>query len=139
VPIMLHLWYSASIPNSVFRALQDSILPLVQEVCEKIKSKSQSSLQSKTWAYGSRSCRLVLQKQFWDRLLLYFQVPRGLTLARAQQIRLATSLAPERTDYVERSFFKKPPKWRVAAMKFRQNGILLPFGSSSAGYDTPNP
>lgn len=138
-PIMLHIWYSALIPHSVLRSLQVNILPLVRGVCEKIKAKPPLSVQSKTWVYGSRSCRLVLQKQQWVQLLSHFQVPEGLPLARAQEIRLATTLAPERTDYVERSFFKKPPAWRVAAMKFRQTGILLPFGASSASFDTPNP
>ena len=138
-PMMLHLWYSALIPAQMLRSLQDNILPLIQEVCNKIKSKPAQSLQSKTWTYGTRSLRLVLTKEHWDHLLPYFEVPDGLSAAQAQVIRAATTLAPERKDYLERALLTQPPAWRVCTMKFRKDGLLLPFGSSRQEFDTPNP
>jgi hypothetical protein len=83
MPIMLRLWYSAFIPKDLFRSLQDNILPLFQDVCVKIQEKPADSLQAKTWNYGERSLRLVLQKAIWDRLSSYLEVPKGLTLAQA--------------------------------------------------------
>ena len=138
-PIMLHIWYSALIPNQTFQSLREAILPLIKEVCTKIQEKPAESLQSKTWSHDSQSLRLVLQKAMWDRLQDYFQIPQGLSTAHAQNIMTSTTLAPEREDYVHRALYIRPPPWRVCMMKFRKDGIILPFGSSCHEFDTPNP
>ena len=137
--MMLHLWYSALIPKDVYRSLQDQILPLIQEVCWKIRERPSTSLQSKTWTYGGRSLRLVLQRAMWDRLLSYLEVPDDLSALQAQKVMVSTTLAPERKDYVDRALFTQPPPWRVCNVKFRKDGILLPFGCPRRQFDTPNP
>jgi len=83
--------------------------------------------------------RLVLTKEQWDHLLLYFEVPDGLSVAQAQVICASTTLAPKRKNYFDRALFAQPPAWRVCMMKFRKDGILLPFGSPRKELDTPNP
>lgn len=139
IPTILHLWYSALITEEMYRALRDDILPLIQEVCSKIREKPLASLQAKTWKYGTRSVRLVLQKEQWDRLPSYLEVPSGLSAAQAHQIRIATMLAPERRDYIDRAMFTRPPAMRVCTTRFREDGILLPFGSPRTNFNTPNP
>ena len=136
---MLHMWYSAMIPERMLRVLQDNLLPPIQEVCNKIQTKPAKCFFSKTWTYGMRSLRLVLTKEQWKSLPAYLIVPDGLSALQAQAIRTSTTLASERKDYVERELFVQPPVWRVCKMKFRKDGILLPFGSSRKGFDTPNP
>ena len=138
-PMMLHLWYSALMPAQMLQSLRDNILPLIQEVCDKIQAKPAQSLLSKTWTYDTRSLRLILTKEQWGYLLPYFEVPDGLSAAQAQAIRLSTTLAPERKDYLERALLTQPPAWRVCTMKFRKDGVLLPFGSSRQEFDSPNP
>ena len=138
-PIMLHIWYSALIPEHVSRSIQEDILPLIQEVCKKIRGKQAKSLQSKTWSYGSRSLRLVLQKAMWDRLPSYFQIPNGLSTIQAQNVMRSTTLAQERIDYLDRALYNLPPPWRVCVMRFRRDGILLPFGKPRTEFTTPNP
>lgn len=54
-------------------------------------------------------------------------------------VRRATTLALERKNYVDRGLFNLPPAWRVGMMKFRKDGILLPFGVPRDDFDTPNP
>lgn len=78
-------------------------------------------------------------KEQWDRLLSYFEVPDGLLMAQAQVIRTSTTLAAERKDYLDRALYTQPLAWRVCTMKFRKDGILLPFGTSRGEFDTPNP
>lgn len=138
-PIMVHIWYSALIPARMIRSLRDNILPLIQEVRTKIQMKPDKSLLSKTWTFGAQSLRLVLTKERWDRLPSYFEVPEGLSTAQAQVIRTSTTLAPEREDYVHRALYAQPPAQRVCTMKFREEGVLLPFGSYRGEFDTPNP
>jgi Domain of unknown function (DUF4470) len=138
-PMMLHIWYSALIPASILQSLQDKILPLIQDVCARIQSKPASSLQAKTWIYDKKSLRLVLRKEQWLCLRNFLKVPDGLSVALAQKIRKAVMLAPQRKDYLDRALYKQPPSWRMCTMKFRGDGILLPYGSSRAEFDTPNP
>ncbi|PVH76133.1 hypothetical protein DL98DRAFT_465490 [Cadophora sp. DSE1049] len=138
-PMMLHLWYSALIPAQTLRSLQEKVAPLIQEVYTKIQGKAEDSLQAKTWTYGSSSLRIVLKKSQWRTMLRYFQVPEGLSAEEAQKLRKTTSLAPERIDYLHRGLFILPPASRVGMMKFRSDGILLPFGASRKLFDTPNP
>ncbi|KAJ9663962.1 hypothetical protein H2201_005444 [Coniosporium apollinis] len=137
---MLHLWYSALIPAQILRAIQENIRPLIQDVCAKIAAKRAGSFQAKKWTYGTRSLRLVLKKEEWNRLLSYFEIPDGLSMTQVHAIRTATTLAAERRDYLDRWLYILPPARRVGAMKFRVEGILLPFGSCRRDFDTtPNP
>lgn len=138
-PVMLHLWYSAFVPAGLLALLKEVILPLVQDVCAKIESKPPLTLLSKTWTFENRTLRLALRKQSWTELLSYFDVPDGLTIENAENIRAATTLAPERRDYLDRGLFRQPPGQRVATLRFRHDGILLPFAARRDEYDTPNP
>ncbi|KAL2009206.1 hypothetical protein VTN00DRAFT_7400 [Thermoascus crustaceus] len=128
------------IPEQILRSLRDNILPLVEDVCTKFESLEDSTRHvRKTWKFGSRLLHLVLTKEQWCRLRQFLKVPEGLSVGEAQRIRKSTVLAPHRKDYLERTFYQKKPGWRVCAMKFREYGILLPFGASQKNFDTPNP
>jgi hypothetical protein len=139
VPIMIHLWYSALIPASMLEALQTHILPLVADVCKKIGNKPAGSLQAKTFTFGGRTLRLVLRKEEWSRLAGYFKVPSGIDAKAANDLRRRVTLAPERLDYRERAMIQWSPALRQVDRKFREEGVLLPYGCSTAAFDTPNP
>jgi hypothetical protein len=66
-------------------------------------------------------------------------VPDDLSMVQARDMMVSTTLASERKDYLERALYTKPPSWRVCNIKFRKDGILLPFGTSRKDFDTPNP
>ena len=137
--IMIHLWYSALIPHAMLDTLRDVALSRVEEVCEKIKYKSPTSLQAKTFFFGTKTLRLVLKKHQWDDLREVLLVPPNLTREDAQVIRRRVMLAPERVDYLHRALCNQPPPMRVATVTFREDGILLPHGASRKDFDTPNP
>lgn len=69
----------------------------------------------------------------------FFRVPRAFTAEDAQRVRKAVMLAPERVDYLHRALNNQRPNMRMAMLKFREDGILLPYGCSRRGFDTPNP
>ncbi|KAF7867297.1 hypothetical protein EAF04_005380 [Stromatinia cepivora] len=137
--IMLHIWYSAFVPESVPEKLQEQILPLIADICMKVRGRPEKSLQSKTWKFGTRKLSLTLPKASWDLLPSFLKVPNGLTASQAQKVMVETTLAPSRRDYVERALYSKPPAWRFCAVRFRTDGILLPFGNSRKEFNTPNP
>ncbi|KAE9989480.1 hypothetical protein EG327_002636 [Venturia inaequalis] len=136
---MLHLWYSALIPKAMLQTLRSKVLPLVQSVSNKTKDKSPEALVSKKWTFGSSSLRLVLQKHYWDVLLQYFENRDYLPTDDAKRARTATTLAPNAKDYIERHLYTLNRMSRRGHMKFRTDGLLLPFGSSIQEFDTPNP
>jgi hypothetical protein len=139
VDCMIHVWYSALIRKSDLNILQQRIRPLIESVCDKIKSKAPGSRLGKTWTFGQRSLRLVLEKSSWDSLLLFMNVPEGLTAERSNQIRTAVTLAESRKDYRDRNLLFQSRSRRIAKNRFWGDGLLLPFGSRRDDFREPNP
>lgn len=136
---MLHLWYSALVRHKDVDLLTTRIRPLIEDVIGKIKSKAPGTVLGKTWQFGRRSLRLVLSKEGWTALLLYLEVPAGLSAERANQIRTSVTLAPEPTDFRERKMVMCTPVQRFCGQHFRRDGILLPLGQSRETFTIPNP
>ncbi|KAF1994316.1 hypothetical protein P154DRAFT_586027 [Amniculicola lignicola CBS 123094] len=140
VPIMIHLWYSALLPAVMLETLQDPILPYIEKMCDALAHLPDDHMSLGTWGFGAHSSILVLlKKKDWLELKRYFHPPEGLAMEDANTLRRKTTLAPERVDYVDRALYKQPPGMRAGTYKFREDGILLPFGASRADFDTPNP
>jgi hypothetical protein len=139
VDCIIHLWYSAFVRESDIDLLQHRIRPLIESVCRKIEDKTPESLLGKTWTFGQHSLRVVLEKSSWDRLLSFVDVPASLTAERAHEIRAAITLAESRKDYRDRYMYSQSPFHRIALNKFREDGLLLPFGSPRHEFREPNP
>jgi hypothetical protein len=137
---LIHLWYSAFISAKVLSMMQDIVKPLISDVCTKIAGRDPTVRLGKTWEFPSgRSLRLVLNKNQWLLLERMVHMPENLTYERASEIRHAVVLAPERADYRDRWDFKEPtPFARIAKHRFREDGLLLPFGHPRVGFNKPN-
>ena len=112
---------------------------MIEEVYEKIKDRSQQAHLAKKFWFGARSLRLTLKKGQWKALLSFFSAPSDLTPEQAQEIRRATTLAPERVDYRDRKILAQSGVGRVCEAHFRTDGILLPFSCSREECTVPNP
>ncbi|KAL4781287.1 hypothetical protein BJX76DRAFT_363731 [Aspergillus varians] len=139
IDCIIHLWYSTLVRESDVAILNTQVRPLIQDICEKIKGKPAGSLQAKTWRFGNCSVRVVLEQSSWKRLLFFLDKPAGLTADHAQKIRAANTLAHSRRDYRDRYMCYLSPFRRVAFNKFRQDGLLLPFGFPRFEFREPNP
>lgn len=139
VDCMIHVWYSALIRKSDLNVLQRDIRPAIEEVCQNVQDKPQDTMMRKTRTSREHSLSLVLTKSSWGKLLPYTVVPYGLTAERANQIRRAVTLAASRKDYRDRNLLMQPPPRRVAKNRFREDGLLLPFGSPRDDFQIPNP
>lgn len=136
---IIHTWYSSFISEPLYDLLRGRIRGLVQDVCTKIEGKTSNATLGKTWTFGTRSLRLVLEKKQWLDLLASLELPPGLTTKRAQEIRRSVTLAPERVDFRERRYFAQQPGDRASAEYFRREGVLLPFGAPRSSFTIPNP
>jgi hypothetical protein len=139
IDCIIHVWYSALIRKSDLNILQQRIRPLIESVCEKIKSRASGSLLGKTWKFGQRYLRLVLEKSSWDSLFFSINIPEGLTARQANQARTAVTLAESRKDYRDRNLLFQSPSHRIAKDRFWRDGLLLPFGSRRDAFREPNP
>ncbi|KAF5606011.1 uncharacterized protein FSUBG_6347 [Fusarium subglutinans] len=136
---IIHIWYSTSIRKSHVDLFNQRIRPLIQSVCDKVKDKPATKILAKTWTFEKRSVKLALQKQAWDKLLSYMDVPEGLTIDRAKEIRQAVTFSRSRIDIHDREFLFLSPSHRVARHRFRQDGLLLPFGAQRSEHCEVNP
>ncbi|KAJ0168197.1 hypothetical protein CTA2_8707 [Colletotrichum tanaceti] len=136
---IIHVWYSAFLRKCDLDVLQQRIRPLIEEVCHKLTGQPADKLLAKTWTYGQRSLRLVLQKSAWDALLAFTDTPKDLTTEQARKLRTNVTLAEDRVDFRDRHFFLQTPSHRVAMVRFREDGLLLPFGASHVDFQHPNP
>lgn len=66
-------------------------------------------------------------------------IPTGLTMERANQIRTAVTLAKSRKDYRDRNLLFQAPSRRIAKNRYWGDGLLLPFGSPRLDFQQPNP
>lgn len=139
IDTVIHIWYSSSITTRHYSLLQNTIRPLFQDVLRKIESKASGTVLGKTWTFGRRSLRMVLSKESWISVLDYFQIPGQLTNVEANNVRTRITLAPERLDFRHRRYAVVPPAHRLVADRFRQDGLLLPFGSKRSSFVVPNP
>ncbi|KAH8593889.1 hypothetical protein B0O99DRAFT_546517 [Bisporella sp. PMI_857] len=141
VEALIHIWYSASIHSNVLSLLQDRVKPLIADVCSRIAHKPSNILLGKTWEFsGRRTLRLVLKQRDWVRFGAFLEIPQDMTYEDTVRVRTAVTLAPERTDYRERWYFKDAsPTMRIAKQRFREDGLLLPFGHPRIAFDIPNP
>lgn len=137
----IHLWYSAFLTAELNSDFKLRVLPFFVEVCEKTKNEQIYATIEKTWKFTiGCTVRLVLRREHWIRLSQYFEIPESISQEAAHSIRRATVLAPERIDYRDRWYYKDlSPPVRVAKQRFREDGLLIPFGCSRGGFVIPNP
>ena len=137
---MIHVWYSAFLRASDVAILRGRIRPNIEDICGKIQDKPSGLVLGKTWKLAQHSCRIELTKESWGKVLLYLDNVQSLSSHRADQIRSAVTLAPERVDYRERFMLASlTPAHRICMQRFREDDILLPFGASRLGFNVPDP
>ncbi|KAF9773218.1 hypothetical protein IL306_009010 [Fusarium sp. DS 682] len=139
VDCIIHVWYSSFIRKSDLDILEQRVRPLIQTICDKTKEKPAGQVLGKTWTFGNRSLRLVLCKSAWDRLLAFLEIPNDLTTQQASDLRKAVTLAESRIDYRDHHNLLIAPAHRVAKQRFREDGILQPFGAGRTEFTIPNP
>ena len=139
VDSMLHIWYSAMITEAQLDLIRLYLRPLIDHVVTRIATKCDDAILGKTWSFAAGSCRAELTKVQWNLLLSFLDVPSGLSTEKAQEIRRAITMSPERTDHLHRHLSAQKPVHRVCLQRFRHDGILLPFGHSRQPFVVPNP
>ena len=135
--LIIHLWYSARLTKGMKAALKKHVTDPVAETRAKIKGKADGVLQSKKWTYGSTEVVVRLDKQQWTALLQILEARHEV--AKTEQQRKRIVLAPSRVDYRDRELFTLSGARRMCSTKFRETGVLAPFGACVDHFTCPNP
>lgn len=139
VECMIHVWYSAFLRACDMAILRDRIRPMIEDVCRQNKDKSPALVLGKTWEFAQDSCRIELTNEAWGKVLLHLDNSPGLPTEPAKKLRSAVTLAPERVDFLHRHMLTLTPAHRICEQRFREDGVLLPFGASRLEFSVPNP
>ncbi|KAI0175856.1 hypothetical protein GGR52DRAFT_538469 [Hypoxylon sp. FL1284] len=134
---VIHLWYSAFMPESLRQVLQGRLFLIIESVCIRAADKANDAIVSNTWTFGSRSLQVALTKHQWY-LLLKLVISKPPPLEQAQRSRRKVMLAKRATDWRERYYYSQTPGARASSQKFKEEGILLPFGTPRAIFTVPN-
>lgn len=119
-------------------AISEKVVPLIKDVCQKIKNKAPRQLLSKVWNLATLPWDLHIE---WFRLLDVLEPKYSSKLAEESRVAIMAS-ADETADRdsIERNLFFLPQKFhRVVEVRYRESGILLPFGADLSAFNKPNP
>ncbi|KAL8792020.1 MAG: hypothetical protein Q9195_005361 [Heterodermia aff. obscurata] len=135
--LILHVWYSGRLSQGMLDAIKKYVKEAVAEVVAKIKGKSDNVMQSKKWTYGDVEMRVCLYKPQWNTLLQILEAKHEVQ--KTEQERQKIVLAPSRIDYRDRELYKLSGPRRLCTTKFRETGVLAPFGSCLEQFNCSNP
>ncbi|CEL00665.1 hypothetical protein ASPCAL00263 [Aspergillus calidoustus] len=136
--LMLHLWYSAFLPKDLLQSVQTKIVPLLQGLLT-LEREEPTSISRRTFSFHGVTLTAFLPGSFWEKILSDFARCFSTPFSEAAALRQSVTMAAHRQDYVDRALFRLPPPWRLAHMRFREDGLLLPFGASRDEFNIPNP
>lgn len=135
---ILHFWYSAFLPLSIAESIRNQILPIIESHLGPKPAGSAAYSQS-SWSQKNVTLRATLPKKGWERLKSYLPGAPTVSFHDGVELRKSVTLAHERRDYRDRALFRLPPSWRLSQLKYRKDGVLLPFGASRESFKIPNP
>ncbi|KPI40874.1 uncharacterized protein AB675_10844 [Cyphellophora attinorum] len=118
---MIHVWYSAFLTPKHRDLIKRLVLPRIQPAVDATRGYTDISKHQKTMWFGDEGCslRIVLSGADWK--------PHRNRVVLAHK------------DDFQRALCYQPGASKAAVHKFRQTGVLLPFGSSQFEYVCPNP
>ncbi|KAG8628190.1 hypothetical protein KVT40_004063 [Elsinoe batatas] len=136
IDTLVHIWYSARLcPDHV--ALLDSVVkPLFHDVVNKTNGAHEDRLLSKTIRIDTGYLRIILTRGQWCYMHKRLSTPMDSGQAHASRHRILSA----RKDHLHRIYtaITTDCHRRLAMEKFRERGILLPYGSSDKDFTIPN-
>ncbi len=80
VPMIIHIWYSVTLPYMILETLQNRIMNLIDEVCIAIENNAIGEVaaeQETIKVFEIKGCQLqlTLKNKEWFKLLDFFDVP----------------------------------------------------------------
>lgn len=135
--LVVHFWYSARLTHEMLATIDKYVRGPVAEVFAKVDKKSDSALLSKIWTFGGTGIRVLSYKPQWATLHRIIEAKHDVL--QTEQNRRDVALAASRIDHWERELYTLSGSRRKCSARFRETGVLLPYGSCLDHFDRSNP
>ncbi|KAL8784828.1 MAG: hypothetical protein Q9213_003732 [Squamulea squamosa] len=135
--LILHLWYSSRLTPTLMSVLGSKITPEMSRSVEAAEDKNQGDLISQSWSLHSATVSVHLSRTQWYFILKVLQAKHSV--AESEPNRQSITVSKRRSDHRERHYYNLTPSMRLCSHKFRQGGVLLPFGYSDKNFNVVNP
>ncbi|PGH12477.1 hypothetical protein AJ79_04221 [Helicocarpus griseus UAMH5409] len=127
---MLHLWYSAFLPDELMESIRNTIFPAIQTALD-------SGTEGGNWSKGNVTLRAELSTSDLNNILASLtETPASFADAVVQ--RKNVTFAESSKDFRDRAYVSFPQSRRLAQQKYWKEGLLLPFGASTKDFKNPN-
>ncbi|KAI0892990.1 hypothetical protein F4806DRAFT_499515 [Annulohypoxylon nitens] len=139
----LHTWYSLLLTDSCYKLLK-KVKSVLQGLYDEIKTEpgDDSAPATKRVRFCKGSIDITLSRGQWLYLPMYAwlnEIEDKMSKSYFQSFRRRQLSTPAANDLLHFTLEPLQPYRRVNKMKFRKDGMLLPFGQSREDFTVPNP
>jgi len=144
--MITHFWYSSALTPHMMATMKEMLAPIVREFCKDLETPSPDfkGVIISEWDVGESdtTVRVLFPEKIWRRLLAVVEgdCPCDFEAAEKSRREINVNPASQHTrDEQDRINFLAPPSRRLTDNKFRERGIMLPFGTPAESFIVPNP
>lgn len=139
----LHTWYSLLLTDSCYKLLK-KVKSVLQGLYDEIKTEpgDDSTPATKRLRFCKGSIDITLSRGQWLYLPKFAwlnEFDGKASKSDFQFLRRGQLSTPAAIDLFDFTLEPLKPYRRVSEMKFRKDGMLLPFGQSREDFTVPNP
>ncbi|KAL8690630.1 MAG: hypothetical protein Q9218_003964 [Villophora microphyllina] len=135
--IIIHIWYSARLTVHMVAALDKYVTKEIAEVNTYLQDRSDNIAQEMIWRFGTTVIKACLYKSQWKAI--HDMLAARHDVVKTERERKKIVLASDRADHRDRELCLLSSSQRMGAVKFRETGVLAPFGTCLDPFDRPNP
>jgi hypothetical protein len=135
---MVHLNYSFALPPNVWGDITRAILPSLEDFYQSVKHKKPDMKVSNSWKFGKQTIRATMARKHWKRAIEILRPKVPMSFDQAAASRKAVVLSVDNKVHRQLKLWNMPSIFRISDIRFRETGILLPFGHPVSEYTQPN-
>lgn len=117
-----------------YDSIQSKVAPLLQ----KAKRARTSGDMEGSWSCNNAKLNATLPQETWFKTASYFASKSDFSFDEASAQMQSVTLSHPRRDFRDRVMLRLSPSWRLAQLKFRKVGVLIPFSASSEEFIVSN-
>ena len=133
---MLHLLYSIKWTIEIDQAIMDTINADLVNICSEISERPADRIHDHCWTRGNARLRVTLRVSEWRQLRKVLVTDFSMAHIERETQRTMNNIYEK--DHAELRYAGLPRAMRTSENKYRESGILMPFGHCIESHEEPN-
>ncbi|KAF7549131.1 hypothetical protein G7Z17_g6612 [Cylindrodendrum hubeiense] len=140
---VVHLWYSAMLPSTMFRHMEivaaEPLLAAMNDL-EKLYDAGNISTENAfpiTMPRGGKSVVIDINRAQWSQIIQYLKRSKDISIANVSIVRAFD--CKKYSEPLPQVIKRMTPVRATGMMRWRSDGLLLPYGHPREEFDTLNP